>query len=193
MNEISISVRTAAARGNRDVTVQLEPEFGALIREISRLMQRNFEQHAREAKLPLTRVQASALLRIARQQGISQVHLAVALDVQPIAVVEIVDKLQKMRLIERRKSRGDRRVHELWLKPMAKPMLEQILVVVRGIRKVAFARFSSNQREAFLAELARVKQNLSWLTEEDEAKARRLAQAPDPGKRQGLRWWPAMT
>jgi len=109
MNESTISARTATVRGNRDVPVQLEPEFGALVREIARLMQRNFERLARETKLPLTRLQASALLRIARQQGISQVHLAVVLDVQPIAIVEIVDKLQEMRLIERRKARDDRR------------------------------------------------------------------------------------
>src|SRR5882724_9420705 len=177
MNESTISARTATVRGNRDVPVQLEPEFGALVREIARLMQRNFERLARETKLPLTRLQASALLRIARQQGISQVHLAVVLDVQPIAIVEIVDKLQEMRLIERRKARDDRRVHELWLKPMAKPMLEQILVVIRGIRKAAFASLSSNQRKSFLAELARVKQNLCRLAEEDEANARRLSQA----------------
>jgi MarR family transcriptional regulator for hemolysin len=169
MAEFTISARTAAARGNGEVHAQLEPEFGALVREISRLMQRTFERRAREAKLPLTRLQASALLRIVRQQRISQVQLAVALDVQPITVVEIVDKLQEMGLIERRKARGDRRVYELWLKPAAKPVLEQILVVVRGIRKVAFASFSPNQRDAFLAQLARVKQNLSWLAEEDEA------------------------
>ena len=169
MDQSATSAKTAAARGNRHVPVQLEPEFGALVREITRLMQRNFEYRAREVKLPLTRLQSSALLRIARQQGISQVNLAAALDVQPIAVVEIVDKLQEMRLIERRKARDDRRVYELWLKPMAKPMLEQILVVVRGIRKVAFARFSASRREAFLAELAQVRQNLCWLAEENEA------------------------
>ena len=169
MDQSAISARAAAARGNRDIPVQLEPEFGALVREIARLMQRNFEYRARGVKLPLTRLQSSALLRIARQQGISQVNLAAALDVQPIAVVDIVDKLQGMRLIERRKARGDRRVHELWLKPLAKPMLDQVLVVVRSIRKVAFARFSSSRRETFLAELAQVRQNLFWLAEENEA------------------------
>jgi MarR family transcriptional regulator, transcriptional regulator for hemolysin len=173
-NESAISEETTAAGGTGDAPVQLEPEFGALVREIARLMQRNFEHRARKAKLPLTRLQASALLRIARQQGISQVHLAAALDVQPIAVVEIVDKLEEMSLIERRKARDDRRVHELWLKPMAKPMLEQILVVVRGIRKAAFASFSPDQRDSFLAELACIKQNLCRLAEEEAVNGRRL-------------------
>jgi MarR family transcriptional regulator, transcriptional regulator for hemolysin len=177
MNESTISPRTAAARGNRDIPVQLEPEFGALVREIARLMQRNFEHRAREARLPLTRLQASALLRIARQQGISQVHLAVALDVQPIAVVEIVDKLQEMRLIERRKARDDRRVHELWLKPGAKQMLEQILVVVRGIRKVAFASFSPRQRDAFYEALGRVRHNLSSQAEDEDGEKAAVGQA----------------
>ena len=177
MNESTISARTATVRGNRDVPVQLEPEFGALVREIARLMQRNFERLARETKLPLTRLQASALLRIARQQGISQVHLAVVLDVQPIAVVEIVDKLQEMRLIERRKARDDRRVHELWLKPMAKPMLEQVLVVVRGIRKVAFASFSPRQRDAFYEGLGRVRHNLSSQAEDEDGEKAAVGQS----------------
>ena len=157
------------ARRNGGVVVpNLEPEFGALIREISRLLQRNFERRAQQTQLPLTRLQASALLRVARRQGISQAKLASALDVQPIMVVDILDKLQAMELIERRKAAGDRRVHELWLKPAAKPMLEQILVVVRGVRKLAFASFSPEQREALFAGLARVRDNLSSQSESAE-------------------------
>jgi MarR family transcriptional regulator for hemolysin len=159
-----------ARRNGGVVVANMEPEFGALIRDIFRLMRRNFERRAQEAKLPLTRLQASALLRIARRQGISQAKLANALDVQPIMVVEILDKLQAMELIERRKAAGDRRVHELWLKPAATPMLEQILATIRSVRKVAFASFSSEQRDALFAELARVRENLSCSPEiADEA------------------------
>lgn len=158
----------ATRRNGSVVVTNLEPEFGALIREIFRQLRRNFERRAQEAKLPLTRLQASALLRIARRQGISQAKLANALDVQPIMVVEILDKLQAMDLIERRKAAGDRRVHELWLKPAAKPMLDQILVVIRGVRKVAFASFSPDQREELFAGLARVRENLSCLSDSAE-------------------------
>lgn len=172
-----------AARRNGGVVVSnMEPEFGALIRDIFRLMRRNFERRAQEAKLPLTRLQASALLRIARRQGISQAKLANALDVQPIMVVEILDKLQAMELIERRKAAGDRRVHELWLKPAATPMLEQILAIIRSVRKVAFASFSSDQRDALFAGLARVRENLSSAPEFAEE-----AEKPSAERKAGLR------
>jgi DNA-binding MarR family transcriptional regulator len=172
-----------AARRNGGIVVpDLEPEFGALIREIFRLLRRNFELRAQETKLPLTRLQASALMRIARRQGISQARLANALDVQPIMVVDILDKLQAMRLIERRKAPGDRRVHELWLKPAAKPMLEQILVVVRGVRQVAFDSFSPDQREALFAGLSRVRENLSRLSE-TAGQAEKLPDERKPGPR----------
>jgi DNA-binding MarR family transcriptional regulator len=171
-----------ARRNGGVVVTNLEPEFGALIREVFRLLRRNFERRAQEAKLPLTRLQAAALLRIARRQGISQAKLASALDVQPIMVVEILDKLQAMDLIERRKALGDRRVHELWLRPAAKPMLEQILVVVRSVRKVAFARFSSDQRDALFAGLARVRENLSCSFEPAEE-----AEKPAGERKPGLR------
>jgi MarR family transcriptional regulator, transcriptional regulator for hemolysin len=165
-----------ARRSGGVVIANMEPEFGALIRDIFRLMRRNFELRAQEAKLPLTRLQASALLRIARRQGISQAKLANALDVQPIMVVEILDKLQAMELIERRKAAGDRRVHELWLKPAATPMLEQILVIIRSVRKVAFASFSSEQRDALFAGLARVRENLSCPPEFAEEAEKALAE-----------------
>jgi MarR family transcriptional regulator, transcriptional regulator for hemolysin len=171
------------ARRNGDIVIaNLEPEFGSLLRETFRLLQRNFERRARETELPLTRLQASALLRIARRQGISQAKLASALDVQPIMVVEILDKLQAMELIERRKAPGDRRVHELWLKPAAKPMLEQILTVIRSVRKVAFASFSPDQRDALFAGLARVRENLSGSSESVDEAAK-----PSGGRRTGLR------
>ena len=171
-----------ARRNGGVVITNMEPEFGALIRDIFRLMRRNFERRAQEAKLPLTRLQASALLRIARRQGISQAKLANALDVQPIMVVEILDKLQAMELIERRKATGDRRVHELWLKPAATPMLEQILVIIRRVRKVAFASFSPDQRDALFAGLARVRENLSDAPEPIEE-----AEKPSADRKPGLR------
>ena len=172
----------AARRNGGVVIANMEPEFGALIREISRLMRRHFERRTHEAELPLTRLQASALLRIARRQGISQAKLASALDVQPIMVVEILDKLQAMDLVERRKTPGDRRVHELWLKPAAKPMLDQILAIIRSVRKVAFASFSPDQRDALFAGLARVRDNLSNSSEAAE-EAEKAAAERKPGLR----------
>jgi hypothetical protein len=87
-----------------------------------------------------------------------------------------------MDLIERRKALGDRRVHELWLMPAAKPMLEQILVVVRSVRKVAFASFSPDQREALFAGLARVRENLSSSSVSAEE-----AEKPSGERKPGLR------
>ena len=164
----------ATKRNGGVVVTNLEPEFGALIRDIFRLLRRNFERRALDTELPLTRLQASALLRIARRQGISQAKLANALDVQPIMVVDVLDKLQAMDLIERRKAAGDRRVHELWLKPAAKPILDQILIVVRGVRKVAFTSFSPSERDELFVRLARVRENLSCHSEtaEEAQKAR---------------------
>jgi MarR family transcriptional regulator for hemolysin len=168
MTDTAIPGRTAASRTNGAARPKAEPEFGALVRETWRLMRRNFERRAREMELPLSRLQAIALLRISRQEGISQAQLANALEIQPIAVVAILDKLQSMGLIERRPAAADRRVRELWLRPAAKPMLERILGITRGIRQAAFAGFSNAQRKAFFVGLARVKENLAWLVAEEE-------------------------
>ncbi len=159
----------AGGRGNGAAQAKAEPEFGAQLRETWRLLRRNFERRARETALPLSRIQASALLRISRHEGISQARLADALEIQPIAVVGILDRLEEMGLIERRQAPADRRVRELWLKPAAAPMLERILGITRGIRQAAFEGFTAAQREAFFIDLARIKQNLQGLAEMEEA------------------------
>ena len=74
--------------------------IGYLIADLSRLFGRVFDR--RSAHLGLTRVQWRALKRIHQNQGISQAELADLLDMEPIAVGRVVDRLQKSGFIERR-------------------------------------------------------------------------------------------
>ena len=93
--------------------------FGFLVHDVSRLVKRRFERAARHTGLPITRRQAAVMLYIARNQGVSQAEVATWLDIEPIALVRMLDKLHEEGLVERRAHPTDRRVRTLWLTPAA--------------------------------------------------------------------------
>ncbi|MEH2563741.1 DNA-binding MarR family transcriptional regulator [Bradyrhizobium sp. AZCC 2289] len=87
--------------------------LGFLLDEVARLLKRRFEQHARGSGL--TRSQWQVLTYLDRNEGINQSRLAGLLDLEPITLSRIVDKLQSVRLIERQPDPTDRRVWTLHL------------------------------------------------------------------------------
>src|SRR5712672_4409207 len=81
-----------------------------LLHDVARLLRKRFEQNARGSGL--TRSQWQVLTYLARNEGISQSGLADLLEIEPITLGRIVDKLQTRGLIERRPDPSDRRA---WL------------------------------------------------------------------------------
>ena len=132
--------RHPVANGPAQTTTVLpagDRTFGFLVHDVSRLVKRRFERAARQTGLPITRRQAAVLLYIARKQGISQAEVANWLDIEPIALVRMLDKLHDQGLVERRAHPTDRRVRTLWLKPAAGPVVERILEINLAIREEA--------------------------------------------------------
>src|SRR5258706_1021756 len=83
------------------------PTLGFLLHEVARLLRRRFEQNARGSGL--TRSQWQVLAYLALNEGINQSGLADLLEIEPITLGRIVDKLQILGLIERRPDPSDRR------------------------------------------------------------------------------------
>ncbi|HZT86619.1 MAG TPA: MarR family transcriptional regulator [Stellaceae bacterium] len=148
----------------------LRPGIGFLVNDVSRLLRRHFERRARQTGLPITRLQAAAILYIARHEGVSQAAVASQLDIEPIALVRMLDRLHEEGLVERRPHPTDRRIRTLWLTPLARPVVERILAINRSIRAEAYAGLPPAQRDALLAALEQIKGNLA-AAEEDGAAA----------------------
>ena len=91
------------------------PTLGFLLHEVARLLRKRFEQISRESGL--TRSQWQALAYLAQHEGINQSGLAELLDVEPITLSRILDKLEACELIERHPHPSDRRVRILRLAP----------------------------------------------------------------------------
>ena len=81
--------------------------FGFLLKDVSRLYVRRFEQRA--AALGLTLPQCRALVYLAMHEGISQVRLAELTDIEPMTLVRILDRMEADGWLERRLDSADRR------------------------------------------------------------------------------------
>src|SRR3546814_4821449 len=81
--------------------------LGFLLNDVSRLMRRNLNR--RVQALGLTQSQWRALAYLSRQEGINQVTLADTLEVQPITLARLIDRLEAAGWVERRRHPSDRR------------------------------------------------------------------------------------
>ena len=142
--------------------------FGFLVHDVARLLKRHFERRARQTGLPITRRQAAVMIYVSRHEGVSQAEVAALLDIEPIALVRLLDKLCEEGLVERRAHPTDRRVRTLWLTVAAQPVLGRILRINQDIREEAFDGLAPSARDALIDALALVKGNLAT---EDEAVA----------------------
>jgi MarR family transcriptional regulator for hemolysin len=135
------------------------PTLGFLLHEVARLLKRRFERNARGSGL--TRSQWQVLARLSLHEGIHQSGLAELLEIEPITLGRIVDKLQIFGLVERRPDPSDRRVWLLHLTPVARPklaLLHRFGAVTRG---EALAGVPEADIEHLLKTLQALKANLT--------------------------------
>jgi MarR family transcriptional regulator for hemolysin len=145
--------------------------FGFLVHDVSRLIKRRFDRRARLTGLPITRRQAAVVLYVARNEGVSQAEVASWLDLEPIALVRMLDRLNEEGLVERRAHPTDRRVRTLWLTPAARPVVTQILTINKAIREEAFAGMPAHARDTVIDILDGIKGNLALREETDDSPA----------------------
>jgi DNA-binding MarR family transcriptional regulator len=145
--------------------------FGFLVHDVSRLIKRRFERRARQMGLPITRQQAAVVLNIAGNEGVSQAEVAAWLDIEPIALVRMLDKLHGEGLVERRAHPTDRRVRTLWLTPAARPVVAQILAINKAIREEAFAGMAGHACDTVIDILDGIKGNLALREGTDDSPA----------------------
>ncbi len=85
----------------------VDPNFAFSVAETALALRREFDRRA--AALGVTRAQWRVLARLGRQDGLRQVALADALDVEPITLCRMIDRLSDAGLVERRHDEEDRR------------------------------------------------------------------------------------
>lgn len=151
----------------------LDPEvsLGWLVHDVARLLRKAFEQQARAETLGVTRSQAAVLSHLARNQGINQAALAQLLEIEPITLVRLLDRLEDAGMVERRFDPRDRRAHSLHLTTAAWPMLERIRALGARVIEDALAGAPDAQRAIFRDVLTTMKGNLLTLDDGERERA----------------------
>lgn len=136
----------------------LKREFAFTIMDVARLLRTYADQRGRQ--FGISRAQWAVLTRIDRNEGLKQSELADMLDLQPITLTRLLDRLADNGLIERRADPNDRRANRLYLKPAAKPLLGRLADLGTDMMEIVLDGISSTSIERMLKELTAVKDNL---------------------------------
>ena len=133
--------------------------IGFLLHDAARLMRRDFERRTRT--VGLTRAQWQTLFHLHRNEGCNQVTLADLLEVEPITLARVIDRLEASGLVERRADPDDRRARLLFLGERAHPLLDELKALGAQTRETALAGLSEDERNQLWTLLSRMRANLS--------------------------------
>ena len=137
----------------------MDENLFAIMADVSRLARRSFDAQARE--IGVTRPQWQVLVVLRRHEGVNQGGLAELLDVEPITVCRMVDRLQEADLVERRPDPADRRSWRLFLTAKAEELLAQLRPLGLRFEAEALDGVSASERSALIAMLERIRQTLA--------------------------------
>jgi MarR family transcriptional regulator for hemolysin len=126
--------------------------------DVARLLKTHADQRARQ--YGMTRAQWAVLFRLDRSEGLKQSELAEILDLQPISLTRLLDRLAESGLIERRADPNDRRANRLFLTPAARPLLEQLTKLGEGMMETVLDGLDDKSSERLLHDLHRLRDNL---------------------------------
>jgi MarR family transcriptional regulator, transcriptional regulator for hemolysin len=139
--------------------VDPEKSIGFLVYEVSRLMRRDFD--ARVQSLGLTQVQWRAIAHIAFQEGCHQSVLADLLEIKPITLTRLIDRLEEAGWVVRQPDQDDRRAIQLHLSEKARPLLRTMQEKSRETRARALTGINDDQFAALFEALKKMKENLT--------------------------------
>lgn len=136
-----------------------ELTFGFLIHTVARLHGKNFDRSAR-CLLGLSRAQCRVLFHLSRNKGINQTTLADLLDIEPITLVRLLDRMEAAGWVERRTCPTDRRAKQLFLAAKTYPVLKRITLLAAKLDQEVTVCLSEQQLAALMDMLTRLHEKL---------------------------------
>ncbi len=139
-------------------TVPITREIAINIMDVARMLKTYADQRARQ--FGISRAQWVVLMRLHRSEGLNQSEFAEILDLQPISLTRLLDRLAENGLIERRPDPNDRRANRLYLTPAALPLIEQLTGLGNEMMDEVLAGLDKTAYERLLTDLLHIKENL---------------------------------
>jgi MarR family transcriptional regulator, transcriptional regulator for hemolysin len=136
----------------------VDMNFLFILGELQRLMRAYADRAA--AHYGITRAQWAVLAKIERFEGMKQTEMAEQMEMQPITLTRLIDKLCDAGWIERRGDDSDRRVNRLYLKDAAKPLLAKLAGLRSEITGTALGGISPADAQRLMTQLEDIKENV---------------------------------
>jgi DNA-binding MarR family transcriptional regulator len=141
------------------IAMAMDENLGTMIADVSRLMRRSFNARARS--VGVTRPQWQVLTVLIRNEGIHQGALAEKLEVEPMTVCRMVDRLQEAGLIERRADPDDRRSWLLFATEKTHVMAEKLRPLADDMLSEALDGIGNSDQVRLMEMLAHIRLNLT--------------------------------
>jgi MarR family transcriptional regulator for hemolysin len=136
----------------------IKREIAFQIMDVARMLRTFSDQRARQ--FGISRAQWGVLVRLDRSEGLKQTELAEILDLQPITLTRLLDRLAKNGLIERRADPNDRRANRLYLTPAARPLIAKLADLGHDMMETVLDGLDDESNSRLLRDLGAMKDNL---------------------------------
>jgi MarR family transcriptional regulator, transcriptional regulator for hemolysin len=145
------------------MSLDLKRQLVAQLVESSRLL-RNYIDHRAKGR-STTRAQWIVLFRLREQEGLSQVDLADVLELQPISLVRLLDRLVEHGLLERRHDPRDRRANRLFLTARGRRLVDDLDSLRDSIAADVLQGVPSDSIQTSLDTLRDIKERIKGFSE----------------------------
>jgi len=138
--------------------IPISREIAISVIDVARMLKTYADQRARQ--FGISRAQWTVLMRLDRFEGLKQSELAEVLDLAPISLTRLLDRLAENGLIERRPDPNDRRANRLYLTPAARPLLKQLSELGEDMMATVLDKIDEPARAHLLRDLDTIKDSL---------------------------------
>ncbi|MBI1363729.1 MAG: MarR family transcriptional regulator [Proteobacteria bacterium] len=132
--------------------------LGFIMNDVTRMIRREFDRRAQE--IGLTRAQWTVLANLLFRQGLRQNELADILEVQPITLARLLDKLEADGWVERRPDPTDRRAKQLFLTEKVNPVITRMRDIGKGVIAKATDGMPQSEQDQLKAWLLQMRANM---------------------------------
>lgn len=133
--------------------------LGFLIHDVQRLMRKRFE--ARASDVGLSAAQWRLMARVAKEEGVAQARLAELLEIEPISVSRLIDRMEEGGWIERRQDAADRRVRTIHPTPKAREVYARVKAMAVQVYEESLKGVPPETRRGLICGLNAMMENLS--------------------------------
>ncbi|MBN8961433.1 MAG: MarR family transcriptional regulator [Rhizobiales bacterium] len=136
----------------------IDADFLFALFEVQRLLRLYADKQA--SQYGLTRTQWAVLAKVNRTEGLKQAEIAEMLEIQPITLTRLIDKLCSSGLLERRSDATDRRINRLYLTKAARPLMAKLAALRSEVVATACTGFSHTEVHRLVEQLETIKDNV---------------------------------